>query len=663
MRRSATVPLLAALLCVGLAARGHAAVPRALISDTGGLRTVGLDGRDPHVLGTDAVQMAWSPDASRFAYERHDFAADRHELRVVDSDGTGDRLMVAAPQVGQPAWRPDGIWLAWVQTGPDAASEIWMQDLGTGRRLLLHRMAAGKHAAQLAWSPDGTRLAFSRGDAFSGNPAFELLLLDVRDGAVRTLVSDATRSSVAPDWHPTGDRLLFVTFDTQAQDGQMTIEVIRPDGTARAALFTGGVSFAQALWSPDGATVAFTYRYELHLMSAGGHDVRRITPRPETGDSSFMTDHLADWSPDGNYLGFTRSRCCRPGGSNPSTAYTVRVDGSELRRIGTEDGSWFSSFAPAVPVSDPPLVRRVSGSGREATAAALARETLSSADAVVLARSDDYADALAGGPLAVAEDAALLLTGRSSLHPAALAEVRRLTPATAYLLGGEGALSAQVEADLRAAGVGQVVRIAGRDRFDTARLVAQRIGGDAAYVVKGIDADPSRGWPDAVAAGGLAALQGRPILLAQGDALPEATAAALRTRFSATIVGGPAAVSAEVERRIQELGVATDRIAGRNRYETAIAVAERAVGVGAQHDRTFVASGAAFPDALAAGPAAARAGGVLLLAAPGKLTDAPATAFWFGDRAGTFAPADIALVGGRAALSDAVALDLDRWAQ
>lgn len=103
--------------------------------------------------------------------------------------------------------------------------------------------------------------------------------------------------------------------------------------------------------------------------------------------------------------------------------------------------------------------------------------------------------------------------------------------------------------DLRDAGLA-VQRLDGPTRFDTAAAVATAVvaaGGDisAVYLVEGEDADPARGWPDAVAAGGLAARQGRPILLARSEDVPAVTREAMAELGTvlAVAVGGTAALS------------------------------------------------------------------------------------------------------------------------
>jgi hypothetical protein len=300
---------------------------------------------------------------------------------------------------------------------------------------------------------------------------------------------------------------------------------------------------------------------------------------------------------------------------------------------------------------------RLAGEGRIETAVALSRQSFPAAPAVVVARSDAYADALAAAPLAAQAGGPVLLTTSRELAPAVDQEVRRLGAGTAFLAGGASALSPEVELGLLAAGVTEVVRIDGANRFDTARLIALRVGGPSVYLAEGDNPDPARGWPDAVAVSGLAASQRRPILLVTRDDLPAETRAALGELGAreATVVGGPAAVSEAVAAAAADYDrdgirqVVVTRVAGETRYETSRLLADRAVTAGASPSRTWLATGLGWPDALAAGQAVAARGGILVLAHGAELRSSPPTEDWLRTHGRRLE--ELALVGGAAAIS------------
>jgi putative cell wall-binding protein len=316
-------------------------------------------------------------------------------------------------------------------------------------------------------------------------------------------------------------------------------------------------------------------------------------------------------------------------------------------------------LADVTPAAASTAVQRLAGPARTATAVAVAQHTdPARARTVVIARADDYADALTGGPLAARLAAPVLLTSSSGLDPVTAAEVRRLRAEHAILLGGSAALSELVEVGLRAAGVTEIDRLAGATRFDTAAAVAGRMLADVPhrriYLAEGANADPGRGWPDALAASALAAAEGGAILLTSGSSLPEPTVQALQQLepSAAIVVGGRAAVPEHIEAALRDLLPAVERLAGATRYETAALLADRTAALPGHESRhAWLASGGNWPDALVAGPAAARTGGVLLLTDPHDLGNATATRAWL-ERAPV---AGITVVGGAATVSEHVA--------
>lgn len=254
------------------------------------------------------------------------------------------------------------------------------------------------------------------------------------------------------------------------------------------------------------------------------------------------------------------------------------------------------------------------------------------ASTVVLARLEDYPDALASAPLAGALDAPILFTTSQALPTSTTSEIKRLAPRTVVVLGGSSAVSAAVETHLRNLGVGRIRRLGGADRFQTARLLAEAVtaetGSRHAYLAAAGPSEHSAGWPDAVAVSGLAAAHGRPILLSGHGDLPGPTRAVLRSMDTVTLVGGTAALSRQVQEEVDRLVPRVDRLAGPDRYATSVGIAARSVAEGASPSRLWLAAGDGFSNALAAGPAAARSGGVLLLVDARPWPDQPAGR-WF----------------------------------
>lgn len=328
--------------------------------------------------------------------------------------------------------------------------------------------------------------------------------------------------------------------------------------------------------------------------------------------------------------------------------------------------------APAQPAPAPrpaAEVRRVSGSTRVQTAVALS-QARSAAKTVIIAPSASHAEALVAAPLAGLVDAPVLLTRREGLETAVADEVRRLGAVNAYVIGRTDQLAPAVLDDLTRAGVLRSARLAGDDVGEMSAVVAREIASyqeepsfEHVLVALGDSEVASRAWPDALSGGALAAYRGTPILLTEGDELPESVAAAL-TELAPGIVqviGGTGAISDVVADAAQEAAGADavlERLAGRNRYETSLAVAMEAIAAGLDADEIWLATGRNFPDALAAGPAAALAGAPLLLLDGMAVGGAPASEAWLAEQSGQLTAA--VLVGGEAVVTEGVAAEVAR---
>lgn len=287
---------------------------------------------------------------------------------------------------------------------------------------------------------------------------------------------------------------------------------------------------------------------------------------------------------------------------------------------------------------------RVAGADRVATSIELSKRTHPTAPAVVLARSDSYADALAAAPLAARLGAPVLLTPTAALSPAVADEIRRLGATDAWLTGGAAALSTDVEAALTSSGVA-THRIAGTSRYDTARQIALQLGGTSVFVTS------ASSWPDAVAVSGLAASTQTPILLVDQWSVPSDTATALSTLrpTAITVIGGTGVIAGSVLNALASTGATITRLAGATRYDTSLAVADAAVARGLSAASTWVATGSDWPDALAAGPASAAAGGILVLVDGHSGVVSQSLATWLA------ATENLVIVGGEASVTPVAA--------
>ena len=183
-------------------------------------------------------------------------------------------------------------------------------------------------------------------------------------------------------------------------------------------------------------------------------------------------------------------------------------------------------------------VERRQGATRFDTAVEIARSHAPDATTAILARAypadannptQGFADALSSGAMAAENEWPILLTDTQTMTPVTRSYLEQSNIERVMIVGGTAAVSAAVEAEVRSI-VGDVDRIAGETRFDTAVEVAKELGyddaGDVDHVVL-VDGTSPAGFVGGFAAAAHAALNDAPILLVDGIQVPAATSSFL----------------------------------------------------------------------------------------------------------------------------------------
>jgi putative cell wall-binding protein len=143
-------------------------------------------------------------------------------------------------------------------------------------------------------------------------------------------------------------------------------------------------------------------------------------------------------------------------------------------------------------------------------------------------------------------------------------------------------------------------RLSGDDRYATAAAIAKEAYSgatpDSVVLVSG------ESFADALTAAGYAGAKEEPLLITATAGLSSETASLLTTWKTAnvTIIGGPKAVSSQVEADLTKLGIKSNRIEGTDRYETARLVYLAGVGSWMPTNGIFIATGMKAADALSA---------------------------------------------------------------
>ena len=202
-----------------------------------------------------------------------------------------------------------------------------------------------------AWSPDGTRLAFTRFSSRSERYSSSLVVRDLASGVERVLVSMALLprfSSVGePDWSPDGATIAYTrTRLDRNHDFAPTVRAIPASGGASRLLIRDAQS---PDWSPDGSRLAFASVRDRNGRYCGSDECwfagEIYTAASDGGGQTRLTRNEGDdagpqWSPDGSRILFTSDRNLPE--SDSAEVYSIAGDGSCLTWLtnGTPASGW-----------------------------------------------------------------------------------------------------------------------------------------------------------------------------------------------------------------------------------------------------------------------------------------------------------------------------------
>ena len=304
-RRRRALYAIAAVLAAGSAAAGFS----------------GFHGGGSAPRGAPGESAAGGPQQNRPAPAPR--AVRNGPLALID-DATGTRVVLLGargrffgslpicrpPRCGalqSVAWSPDGKTLAYgTASGPGAPwrprDGLHLLDVARNKD---RRLLPGYDAnwQDLAWSPNGKRLAYVAGAA--------IYIVNLERPKEITALS---ANSTSPSWSPNGK---LIAYDRFHGSGTWGISVSRPDGSRSRRLSKFGAAPA---WSPSGNLIAYEVRCGIRLMTQTGKDV--------TANAVWRCAHIGVpgapvWSPDGRRIAIAGAQ----------GVFVMNANGSALTRI------------------------------------------------------------------------------------------------------------------------------------------------------------------------------------------------------------------------------------------------------------------------------------------------------------------------------------------
>lgn len=206
-------------------------------------------------------------------------------------------------------------------------------------------------------------------------------------------------------------------------------------------------------------------------------------------------------------------------------------------------------------------------------------------------------------------------------------------------------------------------KLAGQERFDTAVEVSKAYREQGGTSTGAVVVASANSLVDGLAAGPLAAKLDTSILLTNADSLPEVTKEEIKAVLdidntlvsglkdkTVYVIGGEAVISENVVAELEAIGVTVERIAGENRHETSLAVANKLEELGATTE-SFVVGSDGLADAMSISAYAAKSKNAIIVSNFGSTMSEDAMEY--------LAERDLTIVGGKNAVSTALESELD----
>jgi dipeptidyl aminopeptidase/acylaminoacyl peptidase len=151
-----------------------------------------IDGTETHRVAT-GFYPAWAPTGERIVYVAGQYG--KNELHLVDADGSGDVRLASGGVDYAPSWSSNELWLALVHQSPGEFGSTLEVVAVDGSRVAAFHVTPNDYA----WSPNGGAIAYSN--------ASGIWIVDVKSGRKRRVAAEGYQVA----WSPEGARLAFTT--------------------------------------------------------------------------------------------------------------------------------------------------------------------------------------------------------------------------------------------------------------------------------------------------------------------------------------------------------------------------------------------------------------------------------------------------------------------
>jgi Tol biopolymer transport system component len=198
------------------------------------------------------------------------------------SGGPAKRITDVFNDARQPAWSPDGKWIAFFGYR-DGGYDLWAVAPNGSNQ---HKLTWGPYDdREPAWSHDGTRIAFASDRDNPLGSSYNIWMLNIHTGGIERLTNDPSENHM-PSWSPDDKEIAF----SSTREGGRSVWSVNVAEHKERMLSTATGTVSAASWSPGGQVV---------YHSLGGRTSSRleVDGKPLTGDENAFPFRVAWVSP------------------------------------------------------------------------------------------------------------------------------------------------------------------------------------------------------------------------------------------------------------------------------------------------------------------------------------------------------------------------------